>query len=75
MSCAIRQAAAHTLRRAQRTFWSDMPRGASSTRWFEELFGYQSASLIGSDLIGICAQVFASLNESFPGFLHDGQPG
>ena len=51
MSCALRRAAAHTLRRAktlrsaqqrgQRQFWTDMPRGASSTAWFEELFGFR----------------------------------
>ena len=51
MSCAIRTQVVHTLRRAktlraprsrgQRQFWSDMPRGASSTAWFEELFGFR----------------------------------
>ena len=51
MSCAIRAQVVHTLRRAktlrapryrgQRPFWSDMPRGASSTAWFEELFGFR----------------------------------
>ena len=51
MSCAVRRAAVHTRRRAktlrapryrgQRQFWADMPRGASSTKWFEELFGFR----------------------------------
>jgi hypothetical protein len=51
MSCAIRTQVVHTLRRAktlrapryrgQRQFWADMPRGASSTKWFEELFGFR----------------------------------
>ena len=54
MSCALRRAAAHTLRRAktlrapryrgQRQFWSDMPAGASGTRWFEELFGFREGN-------------------------------
>mgnify|MGYP004400483127 CR=1 FL=1 len=51
MSCAIRTQVVHTLRRAktlrapryrgQRQFWSDMPAGASSILWFEELFGFR----------------------------------
>jgi hypothetical protein len=41
MSCAVRRAAVSTLHRAKRHFWNDMPRGASSTAWFEELFGFR----------------------------------
>merc|ERR1719258_918330 len=43
MSCAIRRAAVQTLRkyRGQRHFWGDMPAGASSILWFEELFGFR----------------------------------
>ena len=54
MSCAIRAQVVHTLRRAktlrapryrgQRQFWSDMPAGASSILWFEELFGFREGS-------------------------------
>ena len=54
MSCAIRAQVVHTLRRAktlrapryrgQRQFWSDMPAGASSIIWFEELFGFREGS-------------------------------